>query len=405
LKPSIVSASFAGIGLGIALLTKLTWVTGFLSLPLAIVLSCLFFHRQQQIRSLYHRALDGCLFVVIALLVLNAGYLFEGFGKKLGEYEFCSEMLGGPGTSSKNTGNRFEESWLKQVPVPVPKNFLLGIDFLRQEVEEKKWSFLLGEWKQGSWPHYYVVTTLLKTPEGMLIGAFLGGICWLVLLVRQRLSIRVGSMMFMLVVPAVAVFLSVSLQGGFNHHHRYVLNIYPPMYVLAAFLVSDPISQFLADRFAPIYRQCILMIGIALCALSAGSSLCTTPHFLSYFNLISGGSQNGWRMLGYSNVDWGQDLLLVHDWIEAHRECKPICVECVNGQIAFTTADWGSVPQVPEGASWRHLQRDQDQWYVICVNRLNHPPASRSWSYLKELKPVDRIGFSHHVYFIPARKE
>lgn len=186
LKPSIFSASFAGIGLGMALLTKLTWVTGFLSLPLAIVLSCLLFHREKPVRPLYHRALDGFLFVVIALLVLNAGYLFEGFGKELGEYEFCSEMLGGPGTSSKNVGNRFKGSWLEQVPVPVPKNFLLGIDFLRQEVEEKKWSFLLGEWKHGSWPHYYVVTTLLKTPEGMLMGALFGGIWWLVIAFRVR---------------------------------------------------------------------------------------------------------------------------------------------------------------------------------------------------------------------------
>ena len=124
------------------------------------------------------------------------------------------------------------------------------------------------------------------------------------------------------------------------------------MYVLAAFLVSKPLSECIVGRLASIYRRWIVFIGIALCAISAGSSLCTAPHFLSYFNSLAGGSQNGWRMLGYSNVDWGQDLLLVHDWIEKHPECTPIYVECVHGQIDSTTAGFGSVPQLPEGASW-----------------------------------------------------
>ncbi len=70
----------------------------------------------------------------------------------LREYEFCSVALGGPGCNAQNVGNRFAISVLGNVPVLFPE-LLLGMDFLKYEVEEKKWSFLLGEWKYGSWPH------------------------------------------------------------------------------------------------------------------------------------------------------------------------------------------------------------------------------------------------------------
>ena len=32
------------------------------------------------------------------------------------------------------------------------------------------------------------------------------------------------------------------------------------------------------------------------------------PHYLAYFNETVGGSENGWKYLVDSNLDWGQDL-------------------------------------------------------------------------------------------------
>ena len=38
------------------------------------------------------------------------------------------------------------------------------------------------------------------------------------------------------------------------------------------------------------------------------------PNYLSFFNVASVGSRGGVRLLGDSNLDWGQDLKLLADW-------------------------------------------------------------------------------------------
>jgi hypothetical protein len=120
------------------------------------------------------RICDLLLFWGVAVTTLSAGYLFESALRPLGKYEFCSEALGGQGCNALNHGNRFNGTWVASIPVPLPRNYLLGIDHLRMEVEQGKWSFLNGEWKYGSWPHYYIMTTLYKTPEPTLLAALIG---------------------------------------------------------------------------------------------------------------------------------------------------------------------------------------------------------------------------------------
>jgi hypothetical protein len=39
---------------------------------------------------------------------------------------------------------------------------------------------------------------------------------------------------------------------------------------------------------------------------------------LSYFNELAGGPTRGWKILSDSNIDWGQDLPRLHDWLAAH---------------------------------------------------------------------------------------
>jgi hypothetical protein len=47
---------------------------------------------------------------------------------------------------------------------------------------------------------------------------------------------------------------------------------------------------------------------VALLVFQAVSAIFIAPHYLSYFNWLSGGPATGYRYLADSNVDWGQDL-------------------------------------------------------------------------------------------------
>lgn len=45
------------------------------------------------------------------------------------------------------------------------------------------------------------------------------------------------------------------------------------------------------------------------------SALSMYPHQLAYFNESAGGPENGHKHLLGSNLDWGQDYLILREWI------------------------------------------------------------------------------------------
>jgi hypothetical protein len=52
---------------------------------------------------------------------------------------------------------------------------------------------------------------------------------------------------------------------------------------------------------------------------TVASTLGTYPHQLAYFNELAGGSERGADHLLHSNLDWGQDLFLLKEWIDSTR--------------------------------------------------------------------------------------
>ena len=47
------------------------------------------------------------------------------------------------------------------------------------------------------------------------------------------------------------------------------------------------------------------------------------PRYLSYFNPIAGGPEHGYRHLVDSNVDVGQDLIALKNWLDTALQKKP----------------------------------------------------------------------------------
>ena len=109
------------------------------------------------------------------------------------------------------------------------------------------------------------------------------------------------------------VLVLVSSQTGFNHHMRYIMPMFPFVFVatgkLACFIRSE----------CPWKRLAVL----ALLGAAIFSSLRVYPHSMSYFNELAGGPENGHNYLVDSNIDWGQDLLDLRDWYRQHPEARP----------------------------------------------------------------------------------
>ncbi len=244
------------------------------------------------------QALQLAAMLAVSVYVVNFGYAFDGTLTPLGEFTFVSQTLNGS-DDREHPGNRFASGWPAHVPVPLPRDFVLGFDLQKRDFERfGHMSYLRGEWKQHSgWWYYYLYGLGVKVPCGdwLLLGGIIAG----------RLSRRTGARFsrdeIVLLAPAVALLTLVSSQTEFNIHLRYA---FPALGLTLVFLGQS--ARALAGRRSG------LRLAVAGCiGWSIASALAAYPHHLAYFNELAGGPRQGWRHLLGSSFDWGQDLLTV----------------------------------------------------------------------------------------------
>lgn len=385
-QPTLANTCWVGLTTGAALLTKSYWITLLGIWPL---LATLGFWRERRRLTLassadsrwlgsspFSTAGMVLLMLLLALNVLNLGYLFTGTGTLLKDYEFYSAALSGktriPGEDLP--GNRFQDSLLETLPVPFPRDYLTGIDLQKLDFELGKWSYLNGEVKEsGGWIYYYLWGLIVKVPLGIWLLVFLGISVWIRLPAESRS--RLFFELLPLLIPALALFLLVSSQTGINRHLRYVFPVLPGFYLIAAFSVSR-------------WPRVALL---AVCGVIA-SSLSVYPHCLSYFNEACGGPRAGHRYFIDSNLDWGQDLLLVRDWLDRHPEARPAWL----ASRLDISPEHFNIPAIPVPPGELH-----PGWYLISRHERQHP--SGRYQVFDTRSPIDQIGYTFDIYHITSQ--
>jgi hypothetical protein len=230
--------------------------------------------------------------------------------------------------------------------LPPPYLRMLG---RQSTVAARGWpSFLLGEISDRGFPHYYLVALAVKET-----------IPFLVLLLAAALSLRFTPFRPRdepaLLVPA-ALFLLVFSLGTVQIGIRYVLPALPFLYVFASRVAAGGAGRRGVAAVA-------LAVAHAVVAVRGG------PDYLSYFNALAGGSENGWRVLGDSNVDWGQNRSRAEEYARRH------------------------------GAAFEPLVLPEEGLVVVSTNRVQGTMDPRPYRRLRdEYEPVDRIGRNWLVY-------
>ena len=387
------NAVMSGLLLGLAELAKTTWLILF---PLCVLLWI--FSHLSRVKNRRLSARQLAVIFVLSLAVINSGYCFEGTFKPLGEYRFLSHSLyGSSPTDSRNghlVGNRFRDSLVGAMRVPLPENYVSGIDYIKMEYERGYFSTLRGELRFGGWWYYYLYAMLVKEPEGTWILGLLA--LFVTLFARRVFNARLREEL-MLMVPALAVIMLVSSQTGFNHHLRYVLPAYPFLFVWMSKLARS--FTLKATRY-----RAVTLVSVVALIWSISSSLAIAPHSMSYFNWLSGGPKNGNMHLGNSNTDWGQDLLYLQDWYLKHGEARPIYLgydlPLIDPKILGI--DWRPLPIGPLAENVNDKSPDEfgpfPGWHVVSVNCMLD--GQHRWDYFKEFTPVDWVGYTMPIYHI-----
>lgn len=331
----------AGVSLGLAMLAKFSNVLLFGLWPLMWLIEQAPLGTSGLARRFRRGLGHGLAVVGLALLTINLGYGFEGSFRPIGSFEFGSAML----TKDRPPGmrlpvsangmlnrawefrvNRFRDSPLGAMPAPLPEQFLIGFDLQKLDAEgvplkffdptasDDEWTgypvYLDGEIRQRGWWYYYLAAAAFKIPEGTwVIGVWALGLT----VASRRARALWPDELSVLVVPLV-VLLVMSFGTDINLGLRYILPAFP--YI---FIASGKVAPWVAGLGR---RPRTIAAGVVSVCLAGNlaSVAMIRPHYLAYFNTVSGGPGRGSEHLIDSNLDWGQDLVNLRDWI---RENAP----------------------------------------------------------------------------------
>ena len=275
-------------------------------------------------------------------------------------------------------------------PVPAPAYWWEWQSF-NDYLKDPLPGYLFGQFSKFGWWYYFPVAFLAKTPLPVMI--------LLVLSLAHTWRARSWLRDLALIVAPLLLFLSLL----FSPHalgYRYLLPILPFIFVYSA----DVMKVALKARWSQI------AIGL-LIAWQIIGTLRYYPYYLTYFNEIVGGPDRGRYILIDSNLDWGQDLPALKQYVDQQQI----------DHLMFSYA--GATPPTVYGLNTEALppvypaMRDQGAWwlhtfypadpppgrYAISVNPLMGEPVN--YVSFRDQTPDAVIGNSIYVYTIPARGE
>ena len=371
-NPGWKKTVIAGICLGLMPLTKTTWIIAF---PIWCFLFVVWkFGRKQDERSLPVKQFAALL--LIAVYVINSGYLGDGSFKLLKNYTFISGTLTGEKVAKGmpvKPGNRFADSWTGSIPIPLPAEFILGIDTQKLDFERGMESYACGVWSDRGWWWYYGYVLILREPLGIwglaTLALFTSG-------VSRNFSASRRDELTMLI-PLLLVFAFLCSQDGFSIHPRYIIIVLPFLYIL----ISRLAKSLSMKKWSCVAATTICLLWVVI------SSLSSYPYSMSYFNELAGKPQNWPRHLLGSNVSWGQEAYWLRDWIQKNPEARPLYVSYASTiplEKLGIESD-GGVPTEPLNG-----------WMVIGANELFGNSENFGW--LKREKEVGIIGSSIWIF-------
>lgn len=253
---------------------------------------------------------------------------------------------------------------LKGWPFPVPvATYIQSWQNILNHVQEGHAAFFMGELSQQGWWFYFPVTFLIKTPVVTLILLVSGSI----IIIRNRQLWRTG---LFLLIPGAAVF-TAAIFSHLNIGYRHILPLSPFLIVAAGAAVL-----FFQKRWL---TRWLLLLGLAWALISGVHQY---PHYLAYFNELVGGTNNGYRYLGDSNLDWGQDLQILADtvkgaggrWFISYAGVgdpiyygldRNLLIERESGSASFPAANPQPGTYALSANHWQGLMADQDRldWF------------------------------------------
>ena len=382
-KPAYGRAAIFGAAAGLGVLCKFS-VPGFLLAAgaglwvwrLALRAS------PQDTGSAYQRARSFALAVAVAGFVLWSGYRFSTApleSRAERPHSRIDKVVGHSGVIHDLAYAAVEFEWTPARP------FIRGLAQIKQKEAFGQKSFLLGQIRRTGWWCFFPVAIAVKTPIPLLLCAASG----LVLLLRaswikKDWTIAAPAIGF---VAGLLLVLPQNLSIGVRH----VLPLYPLLAIMAGIGAWQLWNGTYLSAAA---RRSVVLL---LMAWQAIASARAHPDYLAYFNEFAGNHPE--KILIASDLDWGQDLFRLSSVLKAKQ--IPSVSIAYSGPAELEHVD---LPPFRTLNPYEHA----NGWIAIGMMRrftggVDLPNGGYAW--LSSYQPVELVGRSILLYYIPDRPE
>lgn len=284
----------------------------------------------------------------------------------------------GPGGFIQDLPETAQKFFTRRATLPLPAgNLYLGLVEAREHNYYGHLTYLFGERSTRGWWYFFPVVFVYKTPLAFLILVIAA--CFLLLRSPREHWIPVAC--------AGAILISVA-PSHIDLGVRHILALYP--------LLSIP-AGLAAVRLIQASSRMPRILGGFLVLWQLAASVASHPNYIAYFNELAGREPE--RVRVDSDLDWGQSVDQLARRLQARGIKDPVAL----GLFA-------SVDPSRHGLDWKPASPWQPStgWVAVSATELllsdAKPPDGVTgvpWEWLARYKPVERVGGSVFLYYIP----
>ena len=223
----------------------------------------------------------------------------------------------------------------------LPEAYVWGLANTKHTEWEYTAYFFGRVYRHGPW-QYFPAAFLIKSTLPLLFLLVAAPLLW-----RSNTEERGRSMLFLLL--PVGVYGAVITTSHFDIGARHLMPVYPFLYALAGGVVALALRSGLPWRAASVF----------LLVWQAGTSVRVAPAYMAYGNEAWGGPLRVRQYLSDANVDWGQQLKTVKQYLATNHIAN--CWFAYFPDGAVEPRDYGvdckRLP-TPSGLWWMRLPMD-----------------------------------------------
>jgi hypothetical protein len=294
-RPTFARALVAGAAFALAALMKLSGSVLAAAAVAAVCVRIFASRHDDEPLTMFRAFALLATFALTSLFLINVAYAFDGTMAPLADAKLS------PTGKLAALVERFPG-----VRLPLPRSYVEGIDMVMNvgAMREPVY-FLNGELTKEGWSYYHLAAFFYKTPLAFLVVAVPTMLLWPWLRVR-------GAREYCLWLPVLLIFFSNTAFNSLQIGVRHVLPAYPLLFVL----VSGRLGSWLHGRNGRFPAWAGRVAAAAILVWFAAGTVAVGPRYLQYFNAWAGGPEGGHERLVDSNLDWGQDLLRLKEYMQ-----------------------------------------------------------------------------------------